>query len=395
MSSETIYTRTPYFYIIQHKINKKLYAGCRFAKKCHPSEFLKIDGYCTSSRFIKDEIAINGVEIFDIVQLLTEDICGIPVLDYETLFLRSNDIASRENWYNTHNNTATAFGSDQFKKNMMNKYGVKNSMQIPQVRGKVTKTCMKKYGFSTNLLDPEMLERVRKERFERIGYECNLSDPKQIQSNKEFWFQKYGVDNPSKAKEVIDEIAATKLERTGYDCNFKDPVHVSQWEEKYKEETGYNNPRETPWVKEKIANTLMERTGYSTTFANPATQAKSKETIQQKYGVTNVMHDPEIKERQRKTSFERTGYANPLDNPDHRKHTQKIRKERSKRPIVLEIKALLKTLKIPGHKVGMKTNWWSSEDSYLEPFVILLRSMVEVNKSQNSESFVYECGLDL
>lgn len=50
MFSTNTYTQTiPYFYIIRHIESNKMYAGSRYAKNCHPSEFMTVNGYTTSS----------------------------------------------------------------------------------------------------------------------------------------------------------------------------------------------------------------------------------------------------------------------------------------------------------------------------------------------------------
>lgn len=67
MSSKTIYT--PYFYIIQHKTSKKMYAGARWAEGCHPGEFMQPKGYQTSSNTILDIIEQEGLEAFETLRL--------------------------------------------------------------------------------------------------------------------------------------------------------------------------------------------------------------------------------------------------------------------------------------------------------------------------------------
>lgn len=77
MNSNVIYERktdrTPYFYIIQHISSGKLYAGSRWAIGCYPAEFMKADGYCTSSKKIKKIIEAEGIESFRIHTLMVED----------------------------------------------------------------------------------------------------------------------------------------------------------------------------------------------------------------------------------------------------------------------------------------------------------------------------------
>lgn len=55
------------------------------------------DGYQTSSSDVKDLIASDGLDSFEIIELLLEDQIG-DVYQFETTFLRSNKIASDKNW---------------------------------------------------------------------------------------------------------------------------------------------------------------------------------------------------------------------------------------------------------------------------------------------------------
>ena len=58
--------RIPYFYIIRHKHSKKLYAGCRYGKNCHPDELLV--SYFTSSTKIKRIIESEQKMNFEIIR---------------------------------------------------------------------------------------------------------------------------------------------------------------------------------------------------------------------------------------------------------------------------------------------------------------------------------------
>ena len=129
----------PYFYIIRHISSKKLYAGCRYAKGCNPSELLTRGGYYTSSNTIRKIIEIEGLEAFEIIRIDTY--CdGLHPHDYETLFLEINNVSKSSIWYNIHENSSSAFNSATFKKNMLNKYGVDNYGRLPQAKKKSSET---------------------------------------------------------------------------------------------------------------------------------------------------------------------------------------------------------------------------------------------------------------
>jgi hypothetical protein len=99
-------TKTPYFYIIRHIITSKMYAGCRYAKKCHPSELLQPDGYHTSSKIINNIIKSEGLVAFEILRIDT-NLDGFAAYEYESAFLDIMKCATSDTWYNKTNNSST------------------------------------------------------------------------------------------------------------------------------------------------------------------------------------------------------------------------------------------------------------------------------------------------
>lgn len=126
---------SPYFYIIQHKSTGKKYAGCRFAKKCHPNEFMKPNGYLTSSKKIKNIIKEQGLNSFEILEVKVFS-SKEEVFEYETQFLIENNCANSDEWYNFHNNDggSPVYGSEEFKKLMLYKYGVDNWVKTKEAK---------------------------------------------------------------------------------------------------------------------------------------------------------------------------------------------------------------------------------------------------------------------
>lgn len=135
MSSKNIYT--PFFYIIQHKESRKLYAG-----SCKSSDyllFMKPGGYTTSSTEVNRILSEEGLESFDVIQIFLETYMDCTSYEYETRFLNEYDIASLPNWLNCHNNnTLSPFASDDFKKMLRKVHNVEYTSQIPEVKEKVS-----------------------------------------------------------------------------------------------------------------------------------------------------------------------------------------------------------------------------------------------------------------
>ena len=144
MSSNDIYM--PYFYIIQHKETGKKYAGSRWAKGCHPDEFMTEGGYTTSSPIINSLIAEYGLKCFTIIELITLEEINIPfgtnsIKKYEDWFLQYHDCAKSKDWYNTHNNTGfVVAGTEEYKNIFMELYGVTHPMKNIDVVNKRLKS---------------------------------------------------------------------------------------------------------------------------------------------------------------------------------------------------------------------------------------------------------------
>jgi len=118
-NNETI----PYFYIIKNVKTNIQYAGAKWGNGANPDNFLTESGYKTSSTIINNIINEEGLDTFEVISIITE-FDGLTAKEYETIFLVENDCASSMDWYNCHNNeTGCQYGTEEFKKLMLMKYG--------------------------------------------------------------------------------------------------------------------------------------------------------------------------------------------------------------------------------------------------------------------------------
>jgi hypothetical protein len=102
--------RIPYFYIIRHKFSNRRYAGSKWSIGSDPSNFFKEKGYFTSSKLIHNIIKEEGIDAFDVEEIIREEEIKIPfgwsnIFEYETWFLESNNCAKDDKWLNQHNNS--------------------------------------------------------------------------------------------------------------------------------------------------------------------------------------------------------------------------------------------------------------------------------------------------
>jgi hypothetical protein len=61
-------TKRPYFYLIQHKLSRKLYAGVKYSKP-DSSNFMTETGYKTTSKVVKSIIEEEGLSAFDTITI--------------------------------------------------------------------------------------------------------------------------------------------------------------------------------------------------------------------------------------------------------------------------------------------------------------------------------------
>lgn len=222
MSNELIYI--PYFYIIEQSSTGRRYAGSRRAKGCHPSELLRTNnGYFTSQKEVKR--LLKDGENFVIIQILTEEQCGMSVIDYETKFLVENSIAENENWLNFHNNTIMPHNSHMVRNNMKRKYGVEYAMQSPDLRERHNQQFLKKYGKScADVWREKGLQTLAKQYNLQSVSNC-FAIPMIAEKIKATLEERYGpgVRNPTQIPGMKERKRKNYLQKHGVEHNLSDP----------------------------------------------------------------------------------------------------------------------------------------------------------------------------
>ena len=245
MISENIYT--PYFYIIRHTMTGMMYAGARWAKGCHPDEFMTLNGYTTSSNTINDIINQEGLDSFELLRIDTN--CdGYSVYDYETLFLETNKCAESIHWLNGHNNDkASPIDSNKNKQIMLLRYGVENASQSSEIKHKKKKTSLKNYGVDHPAKSDVVKQKVKQKSLEKYGVESPNSS-KIVQDNKKkALLEKYGVDNIFQSDKVKELIKETNILKYGYDNVSKSPAIKLKKHMTFLANTGYDHPSKHPF----------------------------------------------------------------------------------------------------------------------------------------------------
>lgn len=127
-----------------------------------------------------------------------------------------------------------SFGSIQFTKDMMNKYGVENAMYSPEFKAKMQETYINNNG--------------------GLWGASSIVQEKMQQTSLE----KYGTLRPQESKEVQDKIKQTNIERFGVDCVFKSDEIKNKIKDTTIQKYGVDNVQKLPEIKEKSSQTYKE-----------------------------------------------------------------------------------------------------------------------------------------
>jgi hypothetical protein len=199
----------PYFYIIQHKKSKKMYAGSKYAKGCNPNTFMISGGYTTSSIVVNSIIECEGLNSFEILRIDT-NLDGLSAYNYETLFLQCNNCAESNDWYNKHNNSGISFGTDDYTQSMLAKYNVEHNSQTKEFKQKYKQTCLNRYGCDNPMKNSTIREKAKQTCLNLYGYDTSLKNPIIREKAKQTNREKYGVDFSSQVPEFIEKRAITR-----------------------------------------------------------------------------------------------------------------------------------------------------------------------------------------
>lgn len=114
---------SPFFYIIKHKLSRKLYAGyCSSHKHCNSSKFMTEYGYKTSSKYVKELINKDGLTSFEIIRIRHFP-TSCDAINYESRFLHKIN-AMHNNIFINQNNGGKEFRCKGHTKESRDKMGL-------------------------------------------------------------------------------------------------------------------------------------------------------------------------------------------------------------------------------------------------------------------------------
>jgi hypothetical protein len=217
---------TPYFYIIEHKVSGRYYAGAKWAQNADPTVFWVDGGYFTSSKVVNELIQSEGKDSF-VVRKLRVFSTPEEVYEYETKFLRKVRARSNPIFINEHENDGfTNLGSssvarDKMKKTNLHRHGVEHNWSIPSVRAKIKQTLIETLGVDHQLKSSKVKEQIIRTSMERYGYKNPAMHQSVKARMKDTNLERRGCENPFQDENVKNGIKQKFVEMSNED--------FSQW----------------------------------------------------------------------------------------------------------------------------------------------------------------------
>lgn len=152
-------------------------------------------------------------------------------------------------------------------------------------------------------------QQVKREQtlIERYGVKNSMQSPEVKEKVKQTWIEKYGVDNPNKSKEIQEKSRKTCMERYGVDHISKTDAVKNKIKKTNLERYGVEYGLQSDSIKKKGIETSLKKYGTQHPMQSEEMKTKRKELNMQRYGVSTNLKLPETKEKIKKTNLERYG----------------------------------------------------------------------------------------
>ena len=156
------------------------------------------------------------------------------------------------------------FNSEEFnnkKTEFLNKYFVKNVMQIPEIKKKNKESCLKNNGYECALTDKNKLEEIKKTNLEKYGEEYYMRTKDFREKTKQYYNKNYGTDWFVETEEFKKKSTESNLTKYGYEQILSCPEIQEYYKKLRAEKLGVEYPAQNPEFLEKIKNTNFKNYG--------------------------------------------------------------------------------------------------------------------------------------
>lgn len=170
----------------------------------------------------------------------------------------------------------------------LERYGVEDASQMPEVRARRAATNLAKYGAVNPFCkEASTFDKVQAslegKRPVLRGADNPFAKPEVKAKIRDHWMQEHGVENPQQVAEIRAKTCETNIERYGGEL-LGSPVLEAKARETNLARYGDAYPQRTDAVKDKQRETNLERWGVPWTGMHPEIRAKQLETHHERYG---------------------------------------------------------------------------------------------------------------
>lgn len=170
----------------------------------------------------------------------------------------------------------------------LERYGVEDASQMPEVRARRAATNLAKYGAVNPFCkEASTFDKVQAslegKRPVLKGEDNPFAKPEVKAKIRDHWMQEHGVENPQQVAEIRAKTRETNIERYGGEL-LGSPVLEAKARETNLARYGDAYPQRTDAVKDKQRETNLERWGVPWTCMDPEVRRKQLETHHERYG---------------------------------------------------------------------------------------------------------------
>jgi hypothetical protein len=175
---------------------------------------------------------------------------------------------------------STQVARERLKQTNLERYGVEDVSQTPEVRARRTQTNLERYGAGNpfcreSSIFEQVQERSKESHVSLCGQDNPFAWPEVKEKVRAYWQREHGVDNPQQVPEIRGRVQATNLERYGVEEILS-----------------------LPDVRERIRDTCEALYGGPAPSCDPEVVEKARKTNQERYGVDWTCQDPDVRRRQ-------------------------------------------------------------------------------------------------
>lgn len=166
----------------------------------------------------------------------------------------------------------------------MEKYGVRSTALLPEVRQKQLDAMYNNYGVYNPQKSETIKEKSRKTNLEKYGVEYTFQSKQVKEKTKATILDRYGKEYYSQTEEYSDKIKSNNIDKYGVNYFF-----------------------ETDKFKEISKQTNLQKYGFENASSSSITKEKTQDTCMQKYGATSFVKSDTFK----KIILKKYGHDNP------------------------------------------------------------------------------------